>query len=245
MTRDRRQPRTIGAERVVRVKRGGVCLVTANPLALMALRRMLRGLGLRVREMHFELTIGPEGRELRVPKATVYVLDACSTGMMTEAIVAGILMRHPGGRMIIVATKLSESTSFSLLQLGVKGLLSQRDAAKHLVPAVHSVASGGVWMPRVLMARFLDRVLSRSGDQQRMAVARRLSQREREVLDCVLKNQSNKEISSALHISESTVKFHIARLFQKFGVRRRADLILQSVQQYGSLLGAEATNARH
>ena len=46
-----------------------------------------------------------------------------------------------------------------------------------------------------------------------------------------MKSQSNKEISAELHISESTVKFHLARLFEKFGVRRRSDLILQTVQQ--------------
>jgi FixJ family two-component response regulator len=47
----------------------------------------------------------------------------------------------------------------------------------------------------------------------------------------VVKSQSNKEISAELHISESTVKFHLARLFEKFGVRRRSELILQTVQQ--------------
>jgi DNA-binding CsgD family transcriptional regulator len=46
-----------------------------------------------------------------------------------------------------------------------------------------------------------------------------------------MKSQSNKEIGAELHISESTVKFHLARLFEKFGVRRRSDLILQTVQQ--------------
>ena len=61
--------------------------------------------------------------------------------------------------------------------------------------------------------------------------APRISHRERQVLDCVMKSQSNKEIGAELHISESTVKFHLARLFEKFGVRRRSDLILQTVQQ--------------
>ena len=45
-----------------------------------------------------------------------------------------------------------------------------------------------------------------------------------------------KEISAELHISESTVKFHLARLFEKFGVRRRSDLILQTVQQTAAVV---------
>ncbi len=53
-----------------------------------------------------------------------------------------------------------------------------------------------------------------------------LSRREHEVLDPLLGNLSNKEIARKLHISERTVKFHVSNLLSKFGVQRRADLIL-------------------
>jgi len=39
------------------------------------------------------------------------------------------------------------------------------------------------------------------------------------------------EIANKLHISERTVKFHVSNLLSKFGVRRRADLILLSYQR--------------
>jgi len=58
-----------------------------------------------------------------------------------------------------------------------------------------------------------------------------LSRREREVLDCLLENVSNKEIANKLNISERTVKFHVSKLLSKYGVRRRADLILLCYQQ--------------
>ena len=57
-----------------------------------------------------------------------------------------------------------------------------------------------------------------------------LSTRENDVLDCLLENLSNKEIGSRLSISERTVKFHVSNLLGKFGVQRRADLILQAYQ---------------
>ena len=52
----------------------------------------------------------------------------------------------------------------------------------------------------------------------------RLSPREREVLECVLMNKSNKEIGSQLNICERTVKFHVSALLAKFNVRDRAGL---------------------
>jgi DNA-binding NarL/FixJ family response regulator len=114
----------------------------------------------------------------------------------------------------------------------VKGLVFEKEVKRGLARAVLAVAGGGAWMPRVLTSRFLDHMLGRSANEPAPGgAARRLSQRERQVLDGVLKSQSNKEIAASLYISESTVKFHLTRLFAKFGVRRRADLILHSIQQ--------------
>ena len=53
----------------------------------------------------------------------------------------------------------------------------------------------------------------------------RLSPREREVLDCVVRNLANKEIASRLNISERTVKFHVSALLAKFKVRDRVSLM--------------------
>ena len=58
-----------------------------------------------------------------------------------------------------------------------------------------------------------------------------ISRREREVLDLLLENLSNKEIASKLFISERTVKFHVSNLLSKFGVQRRADLIVRWMQR--------------
>jgi DNA-binding NarL/FixJ family response regulator len=55
---------------------------------------------------------------------------------------------------------------------------------------------------------------------------RGLSRREKEVLELLLENLSNKEIASELNISSRTAKFHVSNLLSKHGVRRRADLIL-------------------
>lgn len=53
----------------------------------------------------------------------------------------------------------------------------------------------------------------------------RLTLREREVLDGVLRNLSNKEIGASLNVSERTVKYHITALLEKFNVRDRVSLM--------------------
>jgi len=51
-----------------------------------------------------------------------------------------------------------------------------------------------------------------------------LSEREREVLDCVLEGKSSRQIAEELFISVKTVEFHRARIMQKLGVRSAAEL---------------------
>lgn len=55
-----------------------------------------------------------------------------------------------------------------------------------------------------------------------------LSRREREVLECVLRSLSNKEIAARLHISERTIKFHVSALLSKFKVHDRFELMREA-----------------
>jgi len=52
----------------------------------------------------------------------------------------------------------------------------------------------------------------------------KVSRREQEVLDLILKHLANKEIASSLQVSERTVKFHVSSLLAKFGVSDRVAL---------------------
>ena len=215
-----------------------VCLLSANPLALAELDRLVRRVrGIRVRRTLLDLEAFLSSREVRVPPASAYVLDSWSTVGTTEALVSAIYSRRPNTRLILLNSRISDAGSFGFLQLGVKGFVTQKHLDE-LPRAVVSVVSGGLWMPRTVLSKFLAYTLAsaRAPERPRGSSKPRISQRERQVLDCVMKSQSNKEISAELHISESTVKFHLARLFEKFGVRRRSDLILQTVQQTAAVV---------
>ena len=118
------------------------------------------------------------------------------------------------------------------MRQGAKGILTYAEAREQLPRALPQVAAGGIWVPRPVLSRFVDSILSSTqGRRLRVDSPNELSRREQEVLAGLLENLANKEVADRLHISERTVKFHVSNLLAKFGVRRRADLILLCYQR--------------
>jgi DNA-binding NarL/FixJ family response regulator len=172
---------------------------------------------------------------LPLPVALVYVVDGHSLGPATEGLVAGIRYRHRKRHVIVLMEEMKELHCFPLLRLGVKGMICYADVPRQLARAVRLLAEGGIWVPREVMSRYLEMGQKGHGTRLPATGAKSLSRREKEVLDLLLKNFANKEIASALHISESTVKFHVSNVISRFGVQRRADLILQSLQESSTI----------
>jgi two-component system, NarL family, nitrate/nitrite response regulator NarL len=61
-------------------------------------------------------------------------------------------------------------------------------------------------------------------------VKRKLTPREKEIVEVLVLGYSNKEIASRFGISPQTVKNHLARLFEKFGVSSRLELAMRVVR---------------
>lgn len=208
-----------------------VCILSPHPLVLSEFERILEKAPFKVVAQQLESVLAPDLRHLEPPKANVYVIDAHAAKPATGALLTNILERYPDSRLIVVGENHAENNSFSLLRLGVKGLLTYMEAREQLIRALPLVANGGFWVPRQLLSGFVDSILTSQGRRLKTDSVTNLSRREQEVLDSLLENLSNKEIASKLNIAERTVKFHVSNLLNKFGVRRRADLILLTFQR--------------
>ena len=209
-----------------------VCILSPHPLVLAEFSRVLAGPGFHLISRQLDSMLGPDLRRLVVPSALVYVVDAHASQPATAALLANILEHHENARLLVVAEKFSPNDSHNLLRLGAKGLLTYTEARDQLPRALPLVASGGFWVPRTLLSEFVDSILTNArGRHLKVETAAQLSPREQEVLETLLENLANKEIANKLNISERTVKFHVSNLLSKFGVRRRADLILLCYQR--------------
>jgi DNA-binding NarL/FixJ family response regulator len=207
-------------------RRASVCLLAFHPLVLSEFERFLAEHPFSVRGRRLEPDLIADPAKLAVPRSSVYVLEAHAHRPTTEALVVGVLGRQPTARVIVVAEKLDQFSAFPLLRLGAKGLITFAEASEQFARAVGEVARGGFWVPRSLLSCFVEETLTSVRRPRGAAGPARLSRREKEVMDALLENLSNKEIASKLNMSERTAKFHVSNLLAKYGVRRRADLIL-------------------
>jgi len=209
-----------------------VCLLSPHPLVLGEFQRVLSLPSFQLIARQLDSTLAPDLRRLAVPRASIYVVDAHAAPPATGALIANILKHYPAAHLLVVAEKFNEANSYSLLRLGVKGLLTYTDAREQLPRALPLVAAGGFWVSRSLLSGFVDSIINDvHGRYLKTDTVTELSRREQEVLDALLENLANKEIASKLYISERTVKFHVSNLLNKFGVRRRSDLILLCYQR--------------
>ncbi|HZT70142.1 MAG TPA: response regulator transcription factor [Terriglobia bacterium] len=161
---------------------------------------------------------------LGIPSADVYVVDGHDPFAAT--LVDSLVDRFSNPRVIVLSEKITDSSAFPLLELGAKGLLDYSEASQHLPEAVKTVMEGGYWVERRLLSRFMDSIVHSARRRVVKGRPHRLSPRERQVLECLLENLSNKEIAKRLNISERTAKFHVSNLLAKFDVRRRVDLVM-------------------
>jgi two-component system nitrate/nitrite response regulator NarL len=130
-----------------------------------------------------------------------------------------------GGQILVLTAGVSDPEAVQLIQAGVAGILHKHNTPEALCEAIRQAAIGEVCLEKTYL-----RPLFRSTDQSRARP--RLTERDRAVLRFIFQGLANKEIGSRLEIAEGAVKASLRQLFQKLGVRTRAQLVKVALEQY-------------
>jgi len=130
-------------------------------------------------------------------------------------------------RVIILTTFDLDRYVYAALSAGASGFLLKDVTPEHLVAAVRMVRSGDALLAPAITRRLVERFASRSADTA--AIHRNLSAltpRELEVLRLLAQGLSNAELAAHLHLSDATVKTHVARILAKLGLRDRVQAVV-------------------
>jgi DNA-binding NarL/FixJ family response regulator len=119
------------------------------------------------------------------------------------------------------------------LYMGVRGIVTlSTNLEQELPKAVHSVASGRLWICRDILNEYVRQTTLLSS--QLPAQAKRFTAREDQVVKFIIRGFSNKQIASLLGTSERTVKFHVSNILQKAGVHSREGLLQKLAPFHGA-----------
>lgn len=138
-----------------------------------------------------------------------------------------ISSERPDTRFIVLTTYDDDDHLFQAIEAGAKGFLLKDTSREDLFEAVRAVHRGESGIEPGVAARVLDRFVQLSREETHAPL---LSERELEVLQLMAKGSANKEIAAMLTISDSTVKTHIANIFQKLDVRGRTEAVTHALQ---------------
>jgi two-component system, NarL family, response regulator DevR len=127
---------------------------------------------------------------------------------------------RPETHVIMLTSYADDEALFASIVAGASGYLLKQTRGQAVVDAIQAVAQGRSLLDPDVTGKVLERV-RRGRDQEDPAIAS-LTDQERKVLEQLAEGKTNREIGTALFLSEKTVKNYVSRILDKLGLSRRA-----------------------
>ena len=128
---------------------------------------------------------------------------------------------HPSVRVIALTASIDEARMIGALRAGAAGYVRKDAEPELLLEAVRAVAAGKTFLDPAVGAQ-----LARSH-----MPGTELTAREKDVMRQLALGLSNKQIATALDVSEETVKSHVSSLLAKLDSESRSQAIIQALKR--------------
>src|SRR5580658_56472 len=161
---------------------------------------------------------GIEGLQAQMGSHQPDLLLVDLTAGITFSVLSGLHEVASHAKIVLWVHAISTELALQAMSLGVRGILRKTLPTETLLRCLTRVNEGELWFEKALT----DSIMS----------ARRysLTRREGQLVSLLSQGLKNKEIATALTVSEGTVKVYLSRLFQKLGVKDRFELALYGLK---------------
>ena len=155
----------------------------------------------------------------------VVLMDLMMPGKDGITATHDIHQKYPHVKVIALTSFAEQNMVQGALQAGAIGYLQKNVCAKELGYAIRSAFLG-----RMTLSPEATEVLAQTVAQPQIR-GEQLTERERDVLKCIVEGLKNKEIAERLVVSLGTVKFHISNIFHKLGIDSRVEAVKVALEQ--------------
>jgi DNA-binding NarL/FixJ family response regulator len=137
--------------------------------------------------------------------------------------------RHPELRIVVFTAYANPALLRDAVEAGAVGYLLKDASTRRLPEIIRHVHEHGSYFDPRLSGRLLLNAFST--DSGSGAGAPQLNERESAILRLVAQGRTNAEIARELNYSSHTIKFHVSEMLDKFGVKRRTELVRMAVER--------------
>ncbi len=173
-----------------------------------------------------------ETKQPKVAIIDICIYNDCTVG---PSVIRAIKNSFPEVKCVVPTAFAHELRNIqNVLEAGadaiiIKGARPPRPSLPELVRLV--TAGGRYYDPDITIEIHREGLRLRGEKREIEDQGKSLTERERDVLQCIQLGSSTDEIGSKLGISPSTVKFHIGRILEKTGTRSRDAAVLSAISR--------------
>jgi DNA-binding NarL/FixJ family response regulator len=196
-----------------------VLLIEDHFLARVALQSVLAGYA--EIEVVGEAGDGEAGIDMyRQLHPDIVVLDLRLPQISGFDVISRLRTEFPGARIIVLSNCRGSEDIYRAVRNGAMAYLTKDTNGEELLNAIRNVHCGLRYLSDPMLHRLTERM-----------PAADLTPRESEVLVCITRGRSNREIAEDLRIAEKTVRIHVSSVLDKMGVRDRTQATIMALQR--------------
>jgi DNA-binding NarL/FixJ family response regulator len=157
-------------------------------------------------------------------KPDVVIMDIDLPGISGIQGVWELKLNWPEIKVLMLTVFEDEDKIFGAIKAGANGYMLKKDSPQKIIESVHAVCKGESAMNGLIASKVLEYFYNQQKKTADSLDKTNLTQREKEVLQLLVKGFSYKEIAASCFISVLTLNSHIKNIYQKLNVHSRAEL---------------------
>jgi NarL family two-component system response regulator LiaR len=160
-------------------------------------------------------------------KPQVILMDLIMPRMDGLGAIVAIREQNPEARILVLTSHVEDDMLLKAIDAGALGYLMKDSSPDVLVSSINNVALDRMSLPTELARK----VMLRKPEPEPEVQTSLLTDRERDVLACIGKGYSNKQIAAELAVSVATIRSHVSNLLHKLDFQNRTQLALYAREQ--------------
>jgi two-component system, NarL family, nitrate/nitrite response regulator NarL len=214
-------------------------LVCDNPLLSTGLEILLANTRFAVSEIGFH---EPSPRRPHLyTQPDLFIVDASNSSQDKLEFIKRLKVQQPDARVVVVSSHFDVSFVRLGIDAGIDGFCLATSDREVLIKSLELIMMGEKLLPGALLLSMLSEMTSGAKPIQDSLMAEplpidpemhKLSNREAEILRCLMRGEPNKVIAKKLDVTEATIKVHVKAILRKIGAANRTQAAMWATERF-------------